>query len=393
MKESQIIVLDNFYEITEIAMCLFNRNGTINTFPHSDEPFINQVYLDFAINSFELNHRDINHPLILMIESLFFIGIIQLNNDDFLILGPVTTTNLNTEKVSNFLKDVILPSKLMEFIGLINKSTSYRKFSITISTVVKLLLDINIPIVDIILSNISEPKNVDISQYIEPDLPTQLQHTPMSFELGILSAVENGDLPLLKQKFLEPAPGNVGLMSNNPLSQEKYTFVSFITLVARAAIKGGVNPEIAFMMSDNYCLQMDSLSNLQNISILIYNMAVDFCEIVASKGHRQLYSQTTQKVCDYISTHLYENISMEVISTNVGQSIRNISLKFKNDVNMTIPNYIHKMKMNEASRLLKYSDYDIIDISNFLQYSSQSYFTQIFRKTYKITPQKYRDQK
>ena len=41
--------------------------------------------------------------------------------------------------------------------------------------------------------------------------------------------------------------------------------------------------------------------------------------------------------------------------------------------------------------MLLYSDYSALDISNFLGFSSQSYFIQQFKAVYHVTPKEYRD--
>lgn len=48
---------------------------------------------------------------------------------------------------------------------------------------------------------------------------------------------------------------------------------------------------------------------------------------------------------------------------------------------MGIPEYIHREKLREARYLLDYTDYTLAEIAGFLNYPTQSYFTQIFKNT------------
>ena len=52
---------------------------------------------------------------------------------------------------------------------------------------------------------------------------------------------------------------------------------------------------------------------------------------------------------------------------------------------------IKEKKIEKATHLLKYSDKPIIDIANYLSFSSQSHFIQIFESFTGLTPKKYRD--
>ena len=64
---------------------------------------------------------------------------------------------------------------------------------------------------------------------------------------------------------------------------------------------------------------------------------------------------------------------------------------FKNETGDSVSAYIRKQKIETAKRLLKYSDYSLIDIANRLSFSSQSHFIQQFRELVGMTPKKYRD--
>ena len=48
-------------------------------------------------------------------------------------------------------------------------------------------------------------------------------------------------------------------------------------------------------------------------------------------------------------------------------------------------------KIEKAENLLKYCDYSLIEITNYLSFSSQSHFIQLFKEFTGITPKKYRD--
>ena len=96
---------------------------------------------------------------------------------------------------------------------------------------------------------------------------------------------------------------------------------------------------------------------------------------------------------DYISVHLHETINLDQLSQHCGLCSRSLSLRFREELGMGIPEYIHREKIREAEYLLRHTDYSLSDIALFLNYPSQSYFTQIFKKYRQQTPQQYRDSK
>jgi YesN/AraC family two-component response regulator len=182
-------------------------------------------------------------------------------------------------------------------------------------------------------------------------------------------------------------------MSKDMLTQEKYTFISFITMITRAAIRGGLAPETAYTLSDAYCQQMDDFTRPQDIATLTFHMVLDFCQKVAQEGNRQPFSPPVETCRRYISQHLHEDIRLPDLAAASGLCARAISQKFRAETGLAVPNYIHRQKIQEAKYLLKHSEHSIADIGGYLQYNSQSYFTKVFRDVCGITPQQYRDRR
>ena len=64
---------------------------------------------------------------------------------------------------------------------------------------------------------------------------------------------------------------------------------------------------------------------------------------------------------------------------------------FKQNLGVSISDYIREKKIEKATHLLRYSDKAVVDIANYLNFSSQSRFIQIFENFTGLTPKKYRD--
>ena len=215
-------------------------------------------------------------------------------------------------------------------------------------------------------------------------------HVPADFETGVCEAIEQGSTELLQHRLLQPSQGKVGAMSSNPLQQQKYAFISFATLLTRAAIRGGLPGETAFNLSDVYCQRADAQLEITTIQKLTYTMAVDFCRRVADTKNSGAQNPAVKSCINYISEHLHDDLRLEELSRRCGLCSRSLSIKFKAEMGMGIPEYIHREKLREARYLLDYTDYTLAEIAGFLNYPTQSYFTQIFKKYQGCTPQQYR---
>lgn len=185
--------------------------------------------------------------------------------------------------------------------------------------------------------------------------------------------------------------GMVGTMSQNPLNQAKYTLVSLVTLLARAAIDSGVEDEMAFSLSDALCQRMDAMKDPLSVNAVAEEAVVLFTRKIGEAKQKRRYSPPIQKVCDYISAHLHDDLSNLHLADIAQLSPRSMSQRFRDEVGMKISQYINLQRINEAKLLLKHSDYDLCDIAQYLHYSTQSYFTLQFRQHTGMTPQVYRE--
>lgn len=59
---------------------------------------------------------------------------------------------------------------------------------------------------------------------------------------------------------------------------------------------------------------------------------------------------------------------LEELSRRCGLCSRSLSIKFKAEMGMGIPEYIHREKLREARYLLDYTDYTLAEIAGFLNY-------------------------
>jgi AraC-like DNA-binding protein len=367
MNEEISLGLARFYEISGIPICVVDGLGkTVLALPASGAPLLNERLISLLFREFKSLGHESERPLVLAHENVYYVGFAKLKADEYLIFGPT------------------------------GQNRGYRLFANALSVAIQLYSGLSFPPEDIILSNAAPPpeETETVSQErLFSQRERSISHTEHTFELGVMQAVEAGDTVLLKRRLTEPVTGRIGQMAKNSLTQERYTFIAFVTLLTRAAIRGGLDSETAFSLSDAYCRQMDAMTRVQDISALQYKMAIGFCQKVAHEGKDAGYTPKVQKLRDYISIHLHEDITMSELSAESGLCARSLSQKFRKELGFSVADYIHRQKMKEAAHLLLHSDYDIADISNFLNYSSQSYFTQIFRDIYGFTPKEYRDKK
>ena len=389
--------LERLYAVTNIPMALVDGNGRIeNVWPAAGDIVIPNSVNVPVIMDFQLQKRDACHPLISFLDPGFLLGVVELEPNRYVIIGLVSPYTPTRADVLKILGDAVHPVYLQQFCDRLLKQplVTLEMMKDLICLLTGLLTEAVPPENILFVDNVAEKK---LGQQLDRSLFEQREeaefHVPVNFEEAICGAVEAGDRALLERSLFAPIHGRVGRMSMNDLRQQKYSFISLATMVSRAAIRGGLPPETAFSLSDLYCQRCDVLTEIPLVRNLTFTMLMDYCGKVREIRKRPNTTPIIEKCLNYISVHLHEPIGLEQLSRHCGLCSRSLSLRFKEEVGMGIPEYIHREKLREAEYLLRHTDYSLSEITSYLNYPSQSYFTQIFKKYRGQTPQQYRDRR
>ena len=215
-------------------------------------------------------------------------------------------------------------------------------------------------------------------------------HNTLALEQTIMSFVSHGDTAALKE-WLKNAPAvRPGTLSSDTLRQLKNTFIVTATLVSRAAIRGGADVNDALSLSDAYIQKCELLSSVESIVNLQFHMVLDYTERVERIRIGRTPVKLLTDIANYVQKHLSEPVDIEALSKAVFVSRTHLAVKFKKETGMTLTEFVLKEKVEEGKRLLRYTDKPISSIATDLGFSSQSHFTNVFRKYANSSPNEYR---
>lgn len=94
-----------------------------------------------------------------------------------------------------------------------------------------------------------------------------------------------------------------------------------------------------------------------------------------------------------INTEYKENITLSYLSKKVFLSANYIRLVFKEKTGVSILDYLLKVRIEKAKKLLAETDLNIGDISSMVGYPNSSYFCTVFKSKTGISPSEYRRMK
>lgn len=95
-------------------------------------------------------------------------------------------------------------------------------------------------------------------------------------------------------------------------------------------------------------------------------------------------------VCEYIEQHLTSPIRVAELAKRIGLSEGGFSRLFKLHTNSTVPEYINRLRIAQACRLLTETDKTISEIVQACGYLSPAHFQRQFQKIHACSPTAYR---
>lgn len=382
-----------FYSLHYIPISIIENNKIVKTFSalgnhisFNEKPFMNIVKTDKELD-------------IISLLDLGQYGIIKVKSTNkSILLGPTYTTAITDNIVFSFIKNNVIPNVENDGISALLNSIPKYTYNQFFSLVGFLFSSINGETVDILEKFFSD-KTTDIiaahhtnNTYIAKE--EEKSHGTFNFENILLSYVGKGEVDKLKsflfeenkkQKFQE------GRLADTPLRQSKNLFIGFTTMVGKVgAINGGMDVEDAYRLIDIYIQECEKAQSVDSVKILQFNMLLDFADRVAQCRMPKGITKDIFTCVQYIQNHTNQIVSINDLVKLTNISRASITKKFRAETGISIGNYITQCKINDAKRLLTYSDKSLAEISNHLCYSSQAYFQTVFKKEIGVTPNEYR---
>ena len=212
-------------------------------------------------------------------------------------------------------------------------------------------------------------------------------------ERGMLQMVRNGDINYhaVIQRSVNLSPG-VPVHGADPLRQMKTSIVVFTTLVSRAAMEGGLSPEVAYALGDSYLQSVEDCRDSGELAALATAMYHDFIYRVHHLRSNPGYSHAIQKCCDYIELSLDRKIRVSDLAALVGYTEYYLTEKFKKETGVPVSQYIRFAKVERAKVLLESTDMSVREIAERLAFNTVNYFIQSFKAITGCSPAKYRKQ-
>lgn len=216
-------------------------------------------------------------------------------------------------------------------------------------------------------------------------------HPSYQLEKKLLTAIRLQNEREAKRTLREINRQQRAKLSTNTLRSLKNSIICSCTIFTRAAIEGGLNPEIAYNLSDVLIQEIEKMDDMKKLEEFEYSMVSTFIQTLKEEQLPPKYSPMVKNAITYIHEHILDDLSLGTISAELYVNPSYLSNIFKKETGATLTEYINRKKVEESKYFLLHSEMTISEIAVLFRFCNQSYYTSLFKKYTGITPKKYRE--
>ncbi|MCR4689407.1 MAG: AraC family transcriptional regulator [Saccharofermentans sp.] len=212
-----------------------------------------------------------------------------------------------------------------------------------------------------------------------------------NIEINFYEVVASGNMQKLEEFLVYiNDTQKFGKLSSNELQNAKYHACILAALVSRFCIEAGMEIAVAYNLSDIYVELIDAASTAADVAAIQNDLLRTYCRKMNDQSKNRVVSRHIVIAIDYIRSHIQESLTVETIADSLSLNSSYLSKLFKQEMGITLSKYIRNQKIDVACNMLRHLDESSLSIANYLGFSSQSHFIQVFKKTTGMTPEEYR---
>lgn len=309
---------------------------------------------------------------------------------DFITIGPFRSEEFSTDYFSRILKETRLNSASQALLKSFYEGLPYVTLS-SITNTTQALLASSFPEFSKIEPTPVEfsdqthftQLDMDLLQDYSADYAESYQKTLLAF----LTALKKGDLDQSHnalKKFIQETrfvtPNNVTMYKRQLNALNDYCHL--------ALLETAVHPGHILRLNASMKLRINGASSPDTLSGLPFDLCRKYCLLVKNYAYTD-YSKTIRAVINYIHLHLDEDLSLSLLASQFYKNPASLSATFSREVGMSITDFIHQTRINEALRYFNTTEMSISEVAVAVGFQDFSYFSRLFRRQVGCNPREY----
>jgi len=189
---------------------------------------------------------------------------------------------------------------------------------------------------------------------------------------------------------------NAIVASKKPLiSEYNKLILAFVPIIIEGNVIGAVLVCPGSEQACNHPVAREEVKNASELLFVFINYVFkrefDFLVVSGSDKQYSRNQEAIMKAIGFIRKNYHDkDISLQKVAAEVSLSHYYFSHIFKNELKITFIEYLTKIKMEAAAKLLKNKNLNINQIAYAVGYQDPNYFSKVFKRYMKTSPIDYR---
>ena len=214
-------------------------------------------------------------------------------------------------------------------------------------------------------------------------------HYPLESERELMGKVKIGDRTGAKE-ILNSILGTILFKTIGELGILKARLLELLSILSRSAVEGGVNIDVMLEKNLTYVNKVMQINNQEDLCAWISTALNEFIELVYSSQDAKKVGQIRPAI-NYIDANYNKPIILADVAKASHLSISRLAHIFKEQMGITIIDYLTSVRIERAKQLLIATDQNCTEICFEVGYNNQSYFTRTFKGLVGMTPRQFKD--
>ncbi|MDO8302988.1 MAG: PocR ligand-binding domain-containing protein [Sedimentisphaerales bacterium] len=212
---------------------------------------------------------------------------------------------------------------------------------------------------------------------------------PLESERELIGKVKIGDRTGAKE-ILNSILGTILFHNPGQLDHLKARMLELLSILGRAAVEGGVDINLLLGKNLDYINKVMKIDNQEDLCAWISSALNEFIDLVYSAQDARKITQIRPAI-NYVDANFDKQISLADIARAAHLSVSRLAHVFKEQMNITIIDYLTSVRIERAKQLLLATAQSCTEICFQIGYNNQSYFTRTFKDLVGMTPRQFRD--
>lgn len=320
------------------------------------------------------------------------------DSHEYQIIGPILLKEIKDSDIYSLISSLSIPMEAYSQLKEYYYSLPYISDKIWIHSLIhklgkEIYNDDDIKLQAIELGSVdSWQRYVDNCKFkvpTDPIVSMKILEERYYYENELLTAVQHGNYKKI-QELLECA----GMMRfanriEDEVQEGKHRLIVLNTLMRRAVYQGGVHPLHIDFLSNIHAVKINQVSNTKEANDMSMSIVMNYCELVKEHSLAS-YSKPVQRIITTIDASITADLRLNTFAKELFMNPSYLSALFKNEVGITLTEYVNKRKLKYSTTFLESTNMPIQEVAVKCGIADIHYYTRLFKREYNMTPREYR---